>query len=663
MPKNCTTPGCNLKDFHIGPHSFELQMPSARCAPISYAEVDCRTGAPPSSSSSSSRTISPSEERDSVAKEGNKYQLDLNSEFMKEVLLGTEFTYNFYEWDGSIGQRRGFNLKSKDFQLSKSSIFYTTRSLKNINDPNLTIIKDLDVGTTTELVSGHMGFTYQVDGNSYCEYFENKFDNNVDPEVSNSQKRMTEFSKALYQTTEFKRSDTVFTLDGNMSNRYAYHEYFDNGSIHIKCGAPNLVTWELDPCVAFAQQLLTGQGCVKYTGADLDTKFGYGVDGNLDTSPPGLEYLICNRVNSKGVENKLITKKDCEEVVGLYLDYCGGPIGGTDYEGAKNLILDTVSHLPRLCVLGITMSKRQRRGLEMDSQTYLPSIHGFALIETFTDNAKVMCWLYKRIPSIPRVLSVKWDWWKWSTRKSNASGRQNFYKLVIRSYDTSINKYICYSVDDDMKAQAFDFTSEELSSLRINECDFKDGVDDGSSSSSASSSASASASASYDDSAIDILKRKEEEIKYERLQLETDVLKKKSDLLNAQFRDKYMEAAKDYSESVSKALKHHMDVVFKASINEYFEKGHFQTADFERISDGFAFDKILEGDRIRDSLKYTAELFYKRFVDKDALQSLQVEARTAQVAFEKVDKEFTELRKRIRPETRKGNPGKKRVRF
>jgi hypothetical protein len=571
------------------------------------------------------------------------------------------FSYNYYRNDGELERCYGFNLKSKDFQLSKSSIFYTAKSFKDINDPTQTIIRDLDVGTTIELVSGHMGFTYQVYGNDYCEYLKNRFDNNVDPEVFNAQKRMTAFSKALYQTAEFKYSDKVFTLDGNMSNRYAYEEYFTDPSKSTRGFHPDLVTWELDPCVAFAQQLLVGQGRVNYTGADLDTKFGYGVDGNLDTSPPGLEYLICNRVNSKGVENTIITKKDCEEVVGLYLDYCGGPIGGTDYEGAKNLILDTVSHLPRLCVLGITMSKRQRRGLELNSASYLPSIHGFALFETFTDNPKVMCWLYKRIPSIPRILSVKWDWWKWSTRKSNASGRQNFYKIVIRSYDTSINKYICYSVDDDMKAQAFDFTLEELSSLRIKECDFKDGMDDGSSSS--SSSASSSSASSYDDNAIAILKSKENEIKYERLQLETDVAKKKADLLNAQFRDKYMETAKDYTERASKAFKHHMDVVLKTSIDEYFQNGYFQTDDFKHISDGFAFDKILEGNTFRNTLKATAEVFYKRVVDKDVLQSLQVEARTATIAFEKVDNEFTELRKRIRPEKREGNPGKKRVRF
>lgn len=581
---------------------------------------------------------------------------------MKEVLLKTKFTYNFYHEEEGYGYqvRRGDNLRNKDSQISKSSILYT-QEVFPIPDSDKFFKKFFNqksnVGTTIELASGHNGFKFEIDGNGYCEYFENRFDNNVDPEVFNSQKRMTAFTKALYQTTEFKGSDTVYTLDGDMSNRYAYHEFFDGDSIHVKGGAPAaLVTWEINPCVAFAQQLLAGQGHVMYTGADLDTKFGYGVDGNLDTSPPGIEYLICNRVNSKGVENKLITKKDCEEVVGLYLDYCGGPVGGTDYEGAKNLILDTVSHLPRLCVFAITMSKRQRRGLEMDSQTYLPSIHGFSLIETFTDNPKVMCWLYRRIPSMPRVLSVKWDWWKWSTRKSTVNGRQNFYKVVVRSYDTSIGKYICYSVDDDMKAQAFDFTLEEMSSMCIKECDFKDNMNDGSSSSSSSAS-------SYDDNAIAILKSKENEIKYERLQLETDVAKKKADLLNAQFKDKYMETSKDYTERASKAFKHHMDVILETSTDEYFQNGYFQTDDFNHISDGFAFDKILEGDMYRNALKSVAEVFYKRVVDKDALQSLQVEARTATIAFEKVNKEFTELRKRIHPETREGNPGKKRARF
>jgi len=647
MPKLCSTPGCTLKDFHNGPHSFETCLPSARCAPVSYSEVDCRTGAPPCSSL---RSTLPSKDGSAVTKEDNKFQLVLDCEFMEQVMLNTAFTQKVYHEFEATRTRGGFHLTTDDSPISKSSIFYTTAM-------DIRVLRKFNVGTVAELASNHNDFSFEVDGNAYCKYFEERFDNNVDIEVSNAQKRMTVFSKALYQTTQFAPSDMVYTLDGDMSNRYAYEEFFYNDpTIQLETGRlpPNLITWEIDPCVALAQQLLSGQGPIRYTGADLETKFGYGVNGNLDTSPPGLEYLICNRVNSKGVENKLITKEDCENVVGLYLDYCGGPIGGTDYEGAKNLVLDTLSHLPRLCVFAITMSKRHRPGLEMDSQTYLPSIHGFALIETFTDNPKIVCWLYKRVAFVPRVLSVKWDWWKWSTRKSNTSGRQNFYKVVIRSYDTSINKYICYSVDDDANAQIFDFTTDEMSSMSIKECEFKcDALEEQGSSSSSSSSPFPFCI----DNAVAMLKRKEDEVKYERLQLEVGVAKNKTEVLSAQLKDKSTKIANDYTERTSKAFKDHMDTVLKGAVGTCFEQGDYECLDEQRLGDALAFDKIMDAETFRGLVAGSVDK--EEIKELKAIQSQELSARSS---FDALHTEFKDVRKRIRIENRDKTQGKKRAR-
>jgi hypothetical protein len=621
MQKSCTTPGCTHRDFHSGPHSFEENITSSRCSKVSYSEVDGRTGLQPRQFG----YTQVSTEHLTSTKEANKFQLDLNSEFMKRVLSTARSTYGEHLGIGPTEP----GLKAKDCVLSKSSIFYAQHIDSDGRAGHFAI------GTPKELVCEWIEF--HANSAMRDEYYRNTFGATRDAEILKAQNRMNSFCKALDQTVHIKdgpANNLVYTLDGDLSNRNAFDVYFSDHCAHSR---PSLVTWEIDPCVALAQKLLIENDYVRFTGADNSTKFGYGVDGNLDTSPPGLEYLICNRLNSKGVKNRLITAEDCEKVVGLYLDYCGGPIGGKDYEGAKNLILDTLSHLPRLCVFAITMSKRQRRGLEADSQSYLPSIHGFAQIETFTDNPKVVCWLYKRIPSVPRVLLVKWNRWFWSTGKTNTGGRRDTYKMVIRSYDTSVGKYVCYSVDDDVNAQVFDFTSDDLSSMTIKECDFKDDIGEG-------SGPPSSSSFSFEDNAIAILKRKEDEAKYERLQLEVARARKKVDYLNAQFKDEYEKVAGEYVERVSMQMKSAMKSAFE-------------------VSDGCcAFEDFLQPEtllRLYSRLQGISDREYIANGKKQALENMKHKVSNAWSEFEDVDQKFTDIAKKLIIKT---PGGKKRVR-
>ena len=170
----------------------------------------------------------------------------------------------------------------------------------------------------------------------------------------------------IYTTTS---DQIVLSLDGIGSNRETFADKFRDLSTHM---IPQFLTYEIDPAVALSQQLLYGKRVVTYTGAMVKEKFGYGCDGARPSIPSGIEYLITNRINSSGVSNELITTHCCDNVVGLNLDYCGGVLGGLDFEASKRTLVNLLARLPRLVVLCLTFGKRQRPGLKYDFEKYAP---------------------------------------------------------------------------------------------------------------------------------------------------------------------------------------------------------------------------------------------------------------------------------------------------
>jgi len=256
----------------------------------------------------------------------------------------------------------------------------------------------------------------------------------------------------IYTTTS---DQIVLSLDGIGSNRETFADKFRDLSTHM---IPQFLTYEIDPAVALSQQLLYGKRVVTYTGAMVKEKFGYGCDGARPSIPSGIEYLITNRINSSGVSNELITTHCCDNVVGLNLDYCGGVLGGLDFEASKRTLVNLLARLPRLVVLCLTFGKRQRPGLKYDFEKYAPVPYGFRIVQTFDkegDNQRVVSRIYVRLFDIPRKLSVPLTMWNLTKCKSMSRSLSTHHRCVIKSIEPQTGSHVLYSVDDNTDDHVF----------------------------------------------------------------------------------------------------------------------------------------------------------------------------------------------------------------
>jgi hypothetical protein len=267
-------------------------------------------------------------------------------------------------------------------------------------------------------------------------------------------RRTALFAKTLmshYKTTSLQK---VFSLDGIGANREAY----ERGFAHLADDqTPQFHTFEIDPAVALSQQLLYGAKTVTYTGALAKEKFGYGLHGACVDKQPGIEYLITTRKNTNNVVNTLVSKEDCDAVVGLNLDFCGGIIGGLDFEEAQRVWINLLARLPRLVVLCVTFGKRRRKGLNNDFERYARTPYGFCVVHTFndkTDNKKVVSRLYVRVFQIPRTIQMPGSMWTWpGTKDKTTMCRLKTWTCVIKSIEPHSGAYVMYSVDDDIDDQ------------------------------------------------------------------------------------------------------------------------------------------------------------------------------------------------------------------
>ena len=262
------------------------------------------------------------------------------------------------------------------------------------------------------------------------------------------------FVKTLRDNIVTMSDQNIFTLDGIGANREAFARGFaDLPEDQI----PEVKTFEIDPAVALSQQLVYGKTKVIYTGALTREQFGYGCDGALPNSPPGIEYLITTRKNTRGVINTLVTNEDCHAVVALNLDFCGGILGGLDFDDTKRVLLNLLARLPRLAVLCLTFSKRQRPGLKIDFSKYGPTPYGFDIVHTFdgpADNKGVVSRIYQRISSLPRFLEIPGSMWHWNMAKDKTAGpRLDSWRCVIKSIEPTTCAYIMYCIDDDADNQ------------------------------------------------------------------------------------------------------------------------------------------------------------------------------------------------------------------
>ena len=392
MKRLCGTPGCFFLDFHDGPCSFEKVIGSR----ITHKR--------------------PAESSDVV--ESNKFQHSYGfaSFCIQEDQKGLSISV-----PRTLCQKVGISypddgrlfIGEQTDEHSIQMIYFDNHCVKSVSLPIKDVLRH-DVQLKWREPS-------EASLNRHRQTLSSKAD-------SNSARRMKCFVKILKDSCATMTRDYVLGLDGKGSNRDVYDSEFA-GSAQMK---PRFLTYEIDEVPALSQQLLYGRTNVVWTGAMVEEKFGYGSHGSAN-SPPGIEYLIKNRQSTDGTTNTLLTQDICDQTVGLFLDYCGGIIGGKDFDKSRRELREILSRLPRLVSLCITMSKRQRPSLQTSFENYAETPHAFEIVHSFgngtDDNNRVVCRIFKRIWQIPRTVRIPGNWFHWTGTKIQSSAQRT--KLYI----------------------------------------------------------------------------------------------------------------------------------------------------------------------------------------------------------------------------------------
>ena len=211
------------------------------------------------------------------------------------------------------------------------------------------------------------------------------------------------------------------TLDGNGENREGF-----GAVLRTSESTPRILTVEMDADVALAQRLVYGED-ILFSGAQRGFKYRSLLGGGSHVST--LEHLLLR-------SNRLITDETRAHVRVLYLDYCGGPVCNQTPEECVGNLERLFARLPRLEVFAVTMSKRHHPNLLDNFSVYVPTPHGFSVVETFVDNPKVVCKVYARNAQ-PRRLLIPGTWWNHSPKGS----RKRKFEGTVTAYDGRTDRY------------------------------------------------------------------------------------------------------------------------------------------------------------------------------------------------------------------------------
>jgi len=409
LHRDCGTPGCKFRDFHSGRHSFE------ECLPKKRKEREDTT---PTSDTQT----------------GNKFIYDVR--FVNMALQNDQIGAKIVILKSTNPSYRCIIRVDK---IESDTVYGTT------NNGN---VKTL---TFNELVTYDIAAKWNPPGLATLERHHASF---IGKEHDAAAKR-TEFNvKVLRDNIKTSNTQTCATVDGHGANREQYSRSFSDVAPDA---IPTMKTFEIQKIPALAQQLLYGNENVIWTGADYP--FGYGCDGARSTTPSGIEYLLTTVKDTRGNPNRLVTQEFRDNLVFLNLDYCGGILGGLDFEMAQRTLLALLARLPRLVVLCVTFGKRQRSGVKYDFGKYAPTPYGFRIVHTFadaSDNQRVVSRTFVRDFGIPRTLFVPGMMWHWNESKSaSAALRLANYKCVVKSFEAQTGTYIMYCIDDDGDNIAF----------------------------------------------------------------------------------------------------------------------------------------------------------------------------------------------------------------
>ena len=440
--KLCQTPDCTLPDFHSCCHSFELQV-GKRIQPA-LSRV-CPTSVPAEDASIEKGVVHAPK---TVARAGNRFQLDID--FVRKCM----------------GEQVGLVIRlPEELRGSPQTGFFDATVVEHVTYGKFVVVVADDKGGTLKLQSKDL---VRDDVVANWRQISNEMHSAQQSAICSKQhdaaaRRIHLFVNTLKENFTIASTQKVFSLDGDGSNREAYKHAFAGMPAEK---VPEFHTFEIDADVALSQVMVYGGQTVTYTGAQARNKFGYGCDGKDMNAPPGIEYLITNRVNTSKVSNTIVTKEDCDSVVGLNLDYCGSFSKGWDFEAAQRQFVNLLARLPRLVVLCVTIGKRGRKALKNDFERYARTPYGFHVVKTFSgasDNSKVVSRVYLRLFDIPRTLKIPGSMWSWTGSKSESVvQRSAWYNCVVKFVEPRTGKTVVYCVDDGFDDEYLTLTPDNL---------------------------------------------------------------------------------------------------------------------------------------------------------------------------------------------------------
>lgn len=424
----CGTPGCTKRDFHTGGHSFEI---------VPRRETTVRSHTP-------------------LQREGNQFQLGIG--FAREAMkcqhgvvinLPADIAGTDDRCDVTVQGAHGFGDGTHDV------LFATTK------DNSTIILKDTDL----------MRADVYLNWKPLAEQLILKHRNSLKGKHHEaSDRRIDMFVKVIRDNCITNSEHKIYSLDGDGCNIEAFRRNVLDMTTKLK---PRFIVCDINPVPALGLQLLYGRNAAFFTGALSLDKFGYGCNGAHSKTPPGIEYLITTRTNTSGISNTLITQADCDSTIALNLDFCGGILGGLDFEAANRTFLDLLARLPNLVALCVTFGKRQRQALKHDFEKYASTPFGFGVVHTFDeagDNQRVVSRIYTRIWSVPRTLNVPGMLWNWTKSKSESTAQRLVsYRCVVKSIEPQTGKYLLYCTDDDEDNHLMSLKPNDLEEFAIND--------------------------------------------------------------------------------------------------------------------------------------------------------------------------------------------------
>ena len=402
-----------MQDFHLGPHSFELEITDRHCKVVqeSIDKTVAKSGDAIPNLGSRPRGAAPHDHtgRPKIWKDGTGWVINDNSihnsdnQFQLSLMnlipsqKGVEVGLHTGQ---CAGQHKNEEGSYYPFKGELKGTYETGE--KNIDGKPVKYVKHISCLTDDGPLDSTMKYPCFFQPHMFLDLRATSVKaikwNPPPPQIMSAWKkalgntahrdsmaRATRVMEEYLDTCgEASSEDIIGILDGNGENRYAMKKVLKDRGI-AQHNWPEIITFEKDAEVALANTIMFPEDKFIFTGADHT--FNYKSEHNF----VGEHYAMVEHLIVK--DNRLYTQEMKERTKVFYFDYPGGPIGNQNRVKCKAYMERVLSKLnsPQL-IIGVTLSYRGHGGMEISD---LVPIDDFKEVK-FIKNTRVKCGIYKR---------------------------------------------------------------------------------------------------------------------------------------------------------------------------------------------------------------------------------------------------------------------------